>query len=329
MDVMRETRISTKDVRSLVWDGERLVDWASGGQTYLMTGETIPRRVYYSYSFDAAIASPSGEYAVIYTRFGTKGVILRRGEVIREINRSFYHANAYEYPVTMLRLGSGREVLVHCPEEYCRLEIEDLESGERLTKGAKRKPSDFFHSRLAASPDGLHLISAGWLWHPVDEVRVYDVSAALDDPSELDGKGYEIDAWAEESSATFDGEGRIIVALNGIELQGAEAEASESSELRVFDLKRASDPVVIPNSGRLGTVMAVGHHHLLSLWDHPKLIDVGTGELIRSWPAIQTGKQVSSIMISTPKVPPAVLDVMGRRFAVADDTGITVLEFEY
>jgi hypothetical protein len=327
MIAIREIQIPAKGVRSLVWEGEGLVDWVAGGQRYLMSGEKlkVPLQVIYAYPFDAAAVSPSGEFAVIYTRLGTKGLILRRGKVVREINRSYDCADDYEYPVTMLRLRNGREALVHCPDQYCRLEIEDLESGERLTDSANREPSDFFHSRLAASSDGSRLMSAGWIWHPVDGVQVYDVDAALDDPSHLDGKGYDIDASADESSATFDREGRVIVALNDIKIEDAETTTPISSEIRVFDLARPSNPSVIRSTGRLGTVMAVGHGQLLSLWNHPKLIDLASGKQIRAWPAIRTGEQVSSILFET-RVPPMALDATGRRFAVADDVGITVLD---
>jgi hypothetical protein len=53
--------------------------------------------------------SPSGEFAVIYTRLGTKGLVLHRGKIIREINRSFYHADVYEYPIGLAALKNGRE----------------------------------------------------------------------------------------------------------------------------------------------------------------------------------------------------------------------------
>jgi hypothetical protein len=33
-------------------------------------------------------------------------------------------------------------------------------------RGRDRDPGDFFHSRLAASPDGSFLLSTGWVWHP-------------------------------------------------------------------------------------------------------------------------------------------------------------------
>lgn len=74
---------------------------------------------------------------------------------------------------------------MHCPDAYNVLEIEELATGRRLTTGTRR-PVDVFHFRLAVSPNGRHLLSAGWLWHPVGTVEVYDLVAALHDPTVLD-----------------------------------------------------------------------------------------------------------------------------------------------
>src|SRR5262245_16140267 len=103
-----------RSVRSLVWRGDELVDWVAGGRAFLLDGSTRERAVGYSYRFDAATASPSGRDAVIYERLGTKGLLLREGNIVRELNRSFYHANVYEYPVCLFNLSSGREVIAHC-----------------------------------------------------------------------------------------------------------------------------------------------------------------------------------------------------------------------
>lgn len=325
----REIRISAKGVRSLAWNGDELIDWAGGGKRFLLSGETIPNPVYYAYSFDAAAMSPSGEFAVLYTRLGTKGLVLHRGKILREINRSYYHAEVYEYPIAMARLRDGREVLIHCPEEYCRLEIEELESGKRLTERSSRKPEDFFHSRLAASADGRTLLSAGWIWHPVDAIRVFDIEAALRDSSELDGRGFGIDAWAEESSAAFSSDGRLIVALNGIENEDGDTSATSTSviEIRTFDFRVSRAPTVVRRSGRLGTVMPVGSNHLLGLYECPRLIDSATGEELKSWPHIHSGQQTSSILVSNPPLPAIALDSARRRCAVADSERITVLLF--
>jgi hypothetical protein len=56
----------------------------------------------------------------------------RAGSLIREVNRSYYHADAYRYPLALFTLPDGRTGVVHCPEDYNRLEIDDARTGHRL-----------------------------------------------------------------------------------------------------------------------------------------------------------------------------------------------------
>jgi hypothetical protein len=320
-----ETRLPAHGVKSLVWDGDTLVDWVAGGHRYLLNGDVIEAHVRYAYDFDAATSLQDSGFAAIYTRLGTKGLILRDGQVVREINRSFYLANAYEYPIAMCRLPSGQEVLVHCPAEYNRLEIEDLASGETLTRSTTRHPSDFFHSRLAASPEGGRLVSAGWLWHPLDEVRFFNLETALRDPTHLDGMTAPTELWAEESSAAFLSERLLLVTLSGIE--DDEGHMRSRTELRMIDLERRESVSTVLLPDRVGTLMPLGDHRALALYDHPRLFDSQTGSVLRSWPHIATGKQVSSILQGGLTPPPLALDLFGKRLAVADQEGITVLQF--
>jgi len=52
-------------------------------------------------------------------RAGTKALLLEPGgKFIREVNRSYYHAEAYRYPLALFTLPDGRTGLVHCLEEY-------------------------------------------------------------------------------------------------------------------------------------------------------------------------------------------------------------------
>jgi hypothetical protein len=176
----------TWPLKSLCWRGDTLVDWASGGITYQLDGSSSHPRINWAYRFDAAVQSPSGRHAVVYERLGTKALLIEGTKLIRELNRSYYQAHAYEYPVAFCLTSDGRELLVHCPDEYCRLEIEDVVTGERLTRHNARNPTDFFHSRLAVSADGRWLSNTGWVWHPFGLVAVYDIAAALADPTLLD-----------------------------------------------------------------------------------------------------------------------------------------------
>src|SRR5262245_22226881 len=91
-------------VRSLCWHGDELIDLTSGGNRYHLDGTITESRVYWGYKFDNAVISPNWRYAVIYETLGTKAVILKEGNILREVNRSYYFADVYEYPVTLLRL---------------------------------------------------------------------------------------------------------------------------------------------------------------------------------------------------------------------------------
>src|SRR3954468_8980867 len=91
-------------VRSLCWDGETLVDWVDGGTRYSLSGKQTKARVYFAYRFDRAVLSPNREFAVLYEVLGTKGLIVHGNDEPREINRSYYHATAYEYPIALFSL---------------------------------------------------------------------------------------------------------------------------------------------------------------------------------------------------------------------------------
>src|SRR4029453_17234961 len=178
--------IPATGVRTLCWMGDDLVDWAAGGVIYHLDGSSTPAGVFYAYRFDAAVAAPSGRYVALYERLGTKALLLDNGRLLRELDRSYYHAHVYEYPIALFALPDGREVVAHCPESYRQLEIEEIASGRRLTARKKARPADFFHSRLAVNPNSTRLLSAGWIWHPVDSVSTYDLKRALADPASLD-----------------------------------------------------------------------------------------------------------------------------------------------
>ena len=81
--------------------------------------------MYYAYSFDAAKASPDGRFAVIYEKQGTKGLLLDNGRIVRGLNRSFYKARAYEYPVALFHEPGGSLLLAHCPNTYNCIELEE------------------------------------------------------------------------------------------------------------------------------------------------------------------------------------------------------------
>lgn len=330
-------------VRSLVWAGDDLVDWVGGGYRFHPDGSVSTDIVNYAYVFDRAVASPSGAYAVIYVDRGTKGLVLKaraqsakvgqlwESTVLRQINRDFYCANAYDFPVALGTLPDGREVLIHCPESYTHLEIEEIESGRRLSVREPQQ-NDFFHSRLQIAPDGRHLLSAGWVWQPMDLLLVFDLEMALRDPATLDGRGV-MDSHsyvAEVEFAAFDGNEHLLVmgSTEG-EVFDEDPDALGPGQLGRWSLRDAGWETRSRLAQPAGILMPMATH-ALSFYEHPKLIEVATGQVVHRWTEFRTGRHRRSFGVQIAQgddaTPALALDPLRRRFAVADATGLTAIQ---
>jgi len=322
-------------VRSLVWSGDELVDWAGGGARYGLDGSIRKASVNYAYLFDAAVATRDGKFAVIYSRTGTKGLILRNGKILREINRSFYQAHVYEYPICIWSGSDGRTLMAHCPDEYNRIEIDDVETGERLTESSERELADFFHSRLQVNPVGTRLLSAGWVWHPVDCVHFLDIPQKPQDAGMLDMwreatiRDHHM-GFVEECAARWQTDDRLIVAA------GREEEPPEDDEdhgdarclhpngIVVYDIPSDSCVRSVQLKQPAGTIMPIGEERVVAFYEHPRLVSLIDGTILEEWQDIPSGTQVSSI-IQDYRPPPMALDSVNRRFAVAEGDKIHVV----
>lgn len=326
-----------RTIHSLCWDGGGLVDWVEGGNRYVLNGDVTSPWIGYGYLFDSAVQSPSGRYAVIYDRRGTKGLILERGLPVREINRSYYEANTYEYPVALLSMQDGSELLIHCPDKYNVLEVEETSTGERLTRAVGRDPIDLFHSRLSPSRSCTRILSAGWYWHPWDTMLVADVAAAIGNPVLL-GSWDNVPVWdVEVSSATFIDDDRVVFSTSGetdkYDEEAVDAEDSGCIRVRpnsiaVMDAVTHKALSSAPTGETLGTMMPLGPEYVISFYGHPKLVHVPTGEVLCRWEDVPSGKQDSSIIHQIDRVPPMALDPKNNRFAIASEERLIVFSFE-
>jgi hypothetical protein len=231
-------------------------------------------------------------------------------------------------------------LLAHCPKSYARIEIDDAETGERLTHSTSRKEADFFHSRLSVSPAGKRLLSAGWVWHPWDAVVSFDIEAALADPTLLDdlqgaASSRNVDV-AEESSAAWVDDDTLLI--------GGSDEAEYPEEATALDAQRTG-PRLHPNGIAVfdvragaytrsaeigyppGVMMPVGRHHVVTFFDCPRLVSLNSGRVVHAWSDLATGKVVSSIVRSQP-YPTFALDPVRTRFAVAVTGGIEVVTID-
>jgi hypothetical protein len=322
--------------RSLSWEGDDLVDWVAGGTRFKLDGTMDPAHVNYAYEFDAVAHLAQSPWKVIYKRLGTKGLLLNGGKPVRELNRSFYQAHVFLYPVCLFRDSSGTVLLAHCPDEYNQLEIEDVATGTRHTNVPGRKPSDIFHSRLQASPDGRWLLSAGWVWHPLDVACWFNVEQALAEPTSLDGLASSAEVsgnsgLVEEASACWQTSTRILI--GGGEDQEDPKEAAmldgprtPAKGVAVYDIEEKRFLASCALGHLTGTMMPVGETHVLTLFEHPRLHRISDGALTHEWPAISCGKERSSIVINaSDAAPPIALDQTRRRFAIANDKTIFVV----
>lgn len=325
--------ISCSRVKSLAWADDELIDWAGGGTVYALDGTGTDSAVNFSYRFDAAVATGDCRTAVIHERFGTKGFVLHDGKILREIDRSFHQAQVYEFPVCLWSSAEGRTLLAHCPDAYNQIEIEDAVTGERLTDG-DRDPDDFFHSRLQVNPSGSRLISAGWIWHPVDAVKLFDVPTALADPHHLD-REEPLDLTPADReffalpSACWQSDDVVLIATNAEQdhevILQSQPDANQHG-LAVCDAASGTVMRSVSLDRPTGTMMPVGKDQVVTFFGHPRLISLADGSVVEEWPDLPSGRQESSICgDQTEATPPLALDPRNHRFALAQSGEIHVV----
>ncbi len=326
----RHTLTTKHPLSTLSWLGDTLVDWASAGTAYSLQGKISQLATYhFAYSFDSAIVSADGQYVFLYKRLGTKGLLLKNGEVLREINRSYYHAETYEYPAAFLTAPSGNTFLVHCPISYCRLDFEHVETGELATDSPNRKPSDIFHSRLEVSADGKHVVSKGWVWHPWDVVVLFDVEACLNDPTLLD-EGLSIpNNTTETCSASFIDNDSLLVCGSQEEPLDDDVEAPiPPGHIAVWNFKNNQILKAVAVKEPFGNLIALNHTHCWDLFEYPKIINIHTGDVEEKVEDLRTGLQKSAIIHPVHQgIPLMAYNRVRQTLAIAHNHTIDMLSY--
>jgi hypothetical protein len=114
---MQRQTLTIHSLRTIDWFDNKVVDWATAGKQIGLDGQTRDILIYHFGFGDASIASEDGKYVFIYQKFGTKGLLIKNGQLVREINRSYYCADVYEYPAAFVKINN-KTYLVHCPSGY-------------------------------------------------------------------------------------------------------------------------------------------------------------------------------------------------------------------
>lgn len=308
-------------IQSLCWVGDKLFDFAGGFVGISLEGKIDPPKFIIGYKFDGAVASEDGHYVIVYEKYGTKGLVFKEGKLIREINRSYYHADVYEYPLAVFS-ANDKALLAHCPENYNVIEIEEIETATRLT-AQNSTEIDFFQSRLQVSPNQKLLLSAGWIWQPLDSVLIYDISN-LSTP-QAHGP-----VWESETNDTeiFEINEAVFMDDNLLLISGAEDQENLDGNREVvvvYDLqsKKVVSRVLVERP--TGTLMPVDKNHAVSFFDTPKLMHLSTGKILHEWNDIPVSTPNSSIKTPLKKLSIIAIDREKKRFAIVTDQAIEVI----
>lgn len=322
---MKRTTIKTNYLRTIDWFGNNVIDWNSAGTQYFENGETKQLGKYhFGFVCDGSVTSENGEYVLIYQKLGTKGLLLRNGELIREINRSYYQSSVYEFPATFLTF-KNRTYLVHCPFGYNQLDFEDAETGEIVTNIPARNPKDIFHSRLEVSIDNKHLISKGWVWHPIDVIELFDIEKCFENPNLLD-KGTNIpNVNAEISSASFIDNDKILVRASNEDWADEETDIIKDGQIATWDFKTGEILNPVNVSSEIGNVFAIDETKCWDLYNYPKIIDLKSGEVIDKIEEIESGKKSSSVIHHLTDLPKITFNRITKKIAIAKDNTIEIL----
>ncbi|MDF1697944.1 MAG: hypothetical protein P1U56_19005 [Saprospiraceae bacterium] len=330
--MLEHQQINTSTIpTTLVWDGDTLVDWVHGGNLYHLDGRFEHSGRGIGYKFDGVRVSPNGIYKVIFEKLGTKGLVLKESEIIREIDRSYYCAGVYEFPVCIFDLNDDTTCLVHCPNKYNELVIEEIETGKKVGHHLKRNPKDFFHSRLQVNQSNTFLISAGWFWHPYGDVRLYNLADSLVDNSNLDTYGIDLPIIGEVCSAQFISKTKLLVSLTNEPVLDDEITETEDVlfplQIGIIDLKTLKLEKKVQLKEETGDLLPIDENTAWSLFDHPKIIDLNTGEVRYEFKELNTGKKDSPIIHYLDFLPTYAYDSLHRRLAVATKEGISILTY--
>ena len=321
MSLNQENRtIECPYVSTPAWDGNVLID-AATGRTLSEDGTVSSKGFHTPFVFDRALSARSGDvlWSVVWENRGTKALLFKNWKEHRELNRSYYFADDYDYPIALTRTCDGRVVVAHCPHSFNVVELEDAESGEALW--TRKTEHMEFHSRLSFSENGKWLLSAGWFWHPVDSAWLcpIDIAKPTVDPEIGFSSGAQIDC-----AAFLDNDHLVVSSTEDVIGDKMFPSGIGPMQLGLWSIPEQKWVSMVPISAVTGTIMP-WRRWVISFFEHPKAIELSTGKVVHTWPEIDSGRQVGSIQLGAPKPPAMAINPRNGRFAVCDEKRVHIV----
>jgi hypothetical protein len=324
---MTKTTLNTNGIVSICWFNNSIVDVPFCGKMYYLDGKIEDKLKYHFGSiFDSSIISDNGVYAFIYKKTGTKGLLLKNGEILREINRSYYCAENYEYPACFLNRNDSETYLIHCPNAYNQIDFENVETGQMLTNIMGRKPSDFYHSRFEISPNNKYLLSKGWVWHPLSIMTLFDIEECFKNPLMLDNANNNPNVGTEVNTASFITETKILIGTSEdeelIDDELPDILPQKSIAIWNIETNEISKPTKL--DFEFGNLFSIDENFAWDLYLFPKLINIHSGEIVFQDQELYSGKQNSSIIRNSDNEPKIAFDRITKKIAITNKEKIEI-----
>ncbi len=320
-------------LKSLCWYGDdRVIDIIGGHKIYNVSGdiEDLSKkssriRISYRFNFDRTKISKCGRYAVMYVAFGTKGVLLKDLKIVREINRSYYCSDAYEFPIALLERPNEEPLVVYCPDSYDQLEVEEFTSGKRIGAELEREPTDYFFGNLILSPDFQYLLSLGWVWHPAEIAKLFKMDQILtdiritdthDDILQVNLKDIK---WDEDLTGCFTTENQLILFRKDYDEDEGRLIGYDFVENKVLFQTTSSHPI--------GTLLPLSQNWVLNMCGRLSVLDAETGKVLFEYDKVKVSER-KSVLYEKEDDPIWAFNEQTRKLAITYDKELHILEFE-
>ena len=129
-------------------------------------------------------SSMNGLYVAVVVDYGQFGIILNTetGNIILRLDGKNYHEDTVPFSIAFTQIQD--EDIVIYRSDWNRLETFNLSSNKSTTHrniashDEQNEPEhylDYFHGVLYVSPNGLHILDDGWIWHPIGIPRTWSI----------------------------------------------------------------------------------------------------------------------------------------------------------
>ena len=97
------------------------------------------------------------------------------------------------------------------------------------------------------------------------------------------------------------------------------------SQIGLYDLNEKRFVKRVTIDFNVGTLIPLSENFALTLYEHPKLIDLNSGKVVQSLTDMDVGKQESSIIHHLENLPIWAVDRDSKRVAIVSNGGIEIL----